>query len=108
VVARIERVAASLPPGLLALQPRSPAIRYVAQAFGGGDQAPVFSAVFADPAAALAFGCALEEDLAYPCEIVPATVAPQPYEVIPGVRCVPMRLAVGAAAFEPDRCEASG
>jgi hypothetical protein len=111
LVERIERIAAAVPADLLAGASPAPQVRYLAHAFGAGDDAPIYYGLFREPAAALAFGCALDEALEAGCEPVPlaaATSAPDPpvFEDAPGVLCRPMRLALGAPAYEPDRCEA--
>ena len=106
VVGRIERIAAGLPAELLADAPRAPHVRYLAHAFGAGDDAPIYYGMFREPAAALAFGCALDEALARGCEPAPLAAASSALEDPPGVHCRPMGLALGAAVYEPDRCEA--
>ena len=106
IVGRIERIAATLPAELLADAPRAPHVRYLAHAFGAGDDAPNYYGMFREPAAALAFGCALDEALARGCEPVPLGAAPAALEDPPGVHCRPMGLALGAPVYEPDRCEA--
>jgi len=104
---RIEQIAAGIPSHLLADYPRGARIRYLAQSFGAGDDAPIFHGVFRDPAAALAFGCALDEDLSNRCGITPPVEGSAVFEEeVPGVYCEPMRLALGAPAYEPDRCDA--
>ena len=104
---RIEQIAAGIPSHLLADHPRGARIRYLAQSFGAGDDAPIFHGVFRDPAAALAFGCALDEDLSNRCGITPPAEGSTVFEEeVPGVHCEPMRLALGAPAYEPDRCQA--
>jgi len=108
LIRRIEQIAAAVPPHLLAPHLPGARIRYVAQGFGSGDEAPIFHGVFRHPAAALAFGCALDDDLGDRCGFTPVAVESAAYEEIPGIRCVPMRLALGASAYEPDRCGASG
>lgn len=107
VVDRIERIAATVPMHLLAGSRPASHVRYLAQGFGPGDDAPVFYGVFREPAAALAFGCALDDHLADACVLAPVTSLGSAGEYPPGVQCVPMGLAFGAPAYEPDRCEAS-
>jgi len=107
LIERIERIAAGVPSHLLAPHLPAPGVRYLAHGFGPGDDAPIFYGSFQQAAAALAFGCALDDHLADRCAPleVSATAA---YEDPPGVRCVPLGLALGAPSYEPDRCEASG
>lgn len=107
IIERIERIAAVVPSHLLANHPPAPGVRYLAHGFGPGNDAPIFYGLFEQAAAALAFGCALDDHLAERCALIPVTAAAA-YEEPPGVRCVPLRLALGAASYEPDRCEASG
>jgi hypothetical protein len=106
IVDRIEQIAAALPAELLAGASRAPHVRYLAHAFGGGDDAPIYYGMFHEPAAALAFGCAIDEALAHGCEPAPLAAASSSSEDPPGVHCRPMRLALGAPVYEPDRCEA--
>ena len=106
IVERIERVAASVPAELLAGASRAPHVRYAAHAFGASDDAPIYYGVFRDPAAALAFGCALDDIFAAACEPAPVMAIAAAYEDPPGVQCRPMRVALGTSAYEPDRCEA--
>jgi hypothetical protein len=111
LVGRIERIAAGLPAELLSGATAAPHVRYLAQAFGAGDDPPIYYGLFREPAAALAFGCALDEALAGGCQPVQLAAASSSvfdaaFEDPPGVQCRPMRLALGAAAYEPDRCEA--
>lgn len=106
IVERIERIAAAVPADLLEGVSREPHVRYLSQAFGAGDDAPVYYGMFREPAAALAFGCALDETLAGSCEPAPVAVGAIAYEDPPGVHCRPLRLALGAPVYEPDRCEA--
>jgi len=108
LIRRIERIAAAVPSHLLASHSSGPRVRYVAQGFGPGDDAPIFHGVFRHPAAALAFGCALDHDLGNRCDVTPVARASAAYEEFPGIRCVPMQLALGASAYEPDRCGAAG
>ncbi len=107
IIERIERIAAGVPSHLLARHSSAPSVRYLAHGFGAEDDAPIFYGLFEQAAAALAFGCALDDHLAERCTWAPVTAAAA-YEELPGVRCVPLRLALGASAYEPDRCEASG
>lgn len=107
IVDRIERIAASLPAELLPNPQPAPQVRYLAHAFGPGDDAPIYYGMFREPAAALAFGCALDEALAHGCESAPLAAAPPIFEDPPGVRCQPLGLALGAPVYEPDRCEAA-
>lgn len=106
VIARIERIAAGVPPQLLSGQPRGANVRYLAHAFGGTDDAAISYGIFQEPAAALAFGCALDDHLVDRCGIAALTMEHAAYENPPGVHCQPIRLALGAPAYEPDRCEA--
>lgn len=106
IVQRIERIAASVPADLLSVVSREPHVRYMSQAFGASDDAPVYYGVFREPAAALAFGCALDEALDSDCKPVPLLAGAVAYEDPPGVQCQPMRIALGAPVYEPDRCEA--
>ncbi len=108
LVERIERIAAAVPRDLLAGVSAEAHVRYVAHGFGGGDDAPIYYGVFREPAAALAFGCALDEHFAHACEPAPLMSRAAVYEDPPGVHCRPMRLAMGAPVYEPDRCEAGG
>lgn len=108
LVQRIERLAAAIPPGLLAGTPRVSGVRYLAHGFDAGDDASISYGLFRDPAAALAFGCAIDEHLLADCGLVPVTGPRGFHEDPPGVQCQPLGLALGAAAYEPDRCEASG
>jgi hypothetical protein len=108
LVERIERIAAAVPLDLLAGEPAATHVRYVAHGFGDGDDAPIYYGVFREPAAALAFGCALDEHFAQACEPVPLMTRAAAYEDPPGIHCRPMRLAMGAPVYEPDRCEAGG
>lgn len=108
LIRRIERIAAGVPSNLLSSHSRAARVRYLAQGFGAGDEAPILQGVFRDPAAALAFGCALDDDLGGDCAITAVAGGSAAYEELPGVTCVPMRLALGAAAYEPDRCETGG
>jgi hypothetical protein len=107
IIERIERIAAGVPAHLLADHPPAPGVRYLAHGFGPGDDAAIFYGLFHHAAAALAFGCALDHHLADRCDMAPVS-ATAAYEEPPGVRCVPLRLALGAPSYEPDRCEASG
>jgi hypothetical protein len=107
IIDRINHVATRIPAAMLARHYRTPGVRYLAQAFSAGDDTAVSYGLFRDPAAALAFGCALDADLSLPCEITPAGPMQSAYEDAPGVTCVPMGIALGAPAYEPDRCEAS-
>jgi hypothetical protein len=118
IVERIERIAAALPADLLAKLPHAGQARYLAHGFGPGDDAPIYYGVFKAPAAALAFGCAVEDlpvdackasplpppSLASPA--TPAGAATGPYQDASAMQCTPLRLAFGAPAYEPDRCEA--
>jgi len=108
LIRRIEQIAAAVPSHLLAPYSLGVRVRYVAQGFGAGDDAPIFQGVFRHPAAALAFGCALDDDLVNRCDLTPVAVKSVAYEEVPGIRCVPMHLALGASAYEPDRCGAAG
>ena len=108
LIERIERIAATVPQHLLTGNPRAMHIRYLAQGFGPGDDAPISYGIFREPAVALAFGCALDADLADRCVLTPVSAASEDNGAPPGVHCVPMRLAFGAPAYEPDRCEANG
>lgn len=108
LIQRIERIAAGLPARRLGSHQRAPRVRYLAQGFGRGDDAQIFYGVFREPAAALAFGCAVDDDLSDRCDITPVAQAAAGYDDDTGLHCEPMRLALGAAAYEPDRCEAGG
>jgi hypothetical protein len=108
LIRRIETIAHGLPPGLLASHGRAAQVRYLAQGFEAGDDAPTSYGVFRDPAAALAFGCAMDDDLAGRCEFTPVAPSALPHDDAAGVHCVPMGLALGAAVYEPDRCEQGG
>jgi hypothetical protein len=108
LVERIERIAAAVPLDLLAGEAAAPHVRYVAHGFGGGDDAPIYYGVFREPAAALAFGCALDEHFAQACEPAPLITRAASHEDPPGVHCRPVRLAMGAPVYEPDRCESGG
>lgn len=108
IVDRIDRIAVRVPVAVLAGNRRGKHVWYLAHAFTAGDDASIEYGVFAEPAAALAFGCARDSDLADACEMVDDIPAHSPYEDPPGVRCVPMRIALGAPAYEPDRCETAG
>ena len=105
IIARIDRVAAQIPAPALAGHRSGPGVRYLAHAFQAGDDAAISYGLFHEPAAALAFGCALDADLAGECGITPVEPAQAAYEELPGVRCEPMGIALGAPAYEPDRCE---
>ena len=107
VLQRIEQAAAALPAHLLADHQPGAQVRYLAHSFGSDDDAAVAYGVFREPAAALAFGCALDDHLNRPCKLV-EPAAGRAYEDVPGVRCTPMGLALGAPAYEPDRCEPAG
>jgi len=108
IVERIERIASSVPAHLLADHRPGAQVRYLAHAFGADDDAAVSYGVFREPAAALAFGCALDDHLKAPCALVEPMAGTAAYADLPGVRCTPMRLALGAPAYEPDRCEPDG
>ena len=103
---RIERIAATLPPHLLAGVGHSANSRYLAHGFGAGDDAPIFYGLFREPAAALAFGCAVDDHLADTCPVVKPSSTGSAYEDPSGVRCTPLGIALGSASYEPDRCEA--
>jgi hypothetical protein len=108
IVQRIERIAAALPAETLASIPQVAHVWYLAHGFGPGDDAPIFYGAFQAPAAALAFGCAIEGRAVGACSLSPVAPAASTYEDPPGVRCTPLRLAFGAPAYEPDRCESGG
>lgn len=105
LIERIERIAAHAPAEALAGHRSGPGVRYLAHAFTAGDDAAISYGLFREPAAALAFGCAIDADLARRCPIAAVDRHQAAYEDVPGVRCEPMRIALGAPAYEPDRCE---
>lgn len=108
VIERIEQIASRIPLRLLEGHRPGRGVQYLAHAFSGDDVAAVSLGVFRDPAAALAFGCALDPHLAGRCELTPVDSGLPAYEGSSGERCTPMGLAVGAPVYEPDRCEAIG
>lgn len=140
LIERIERVAAGIPETSVAGLPRGPGVRYLAQGFTAGDDPGLTEGWFEDPAAALAFGCALDDETEQACDFsdaLPATHAFEsagspgdgipvtdgvadgvadrladtgagPGRLLPGWRCQPLGMAIGAPAFEPDRCEWDG
>jgi hypothetical protein len=108
VIERIERIAAGVPLHLLDDAPRAAQVRYLAHAFESGDDAAISYGIFRGAAAALAFGCALDDDLVDRCELTPVAATPAAYVDGAGLRCAPMRVALGAPAYEPDRCEVDG
>jgi hypothetical protein len=117
---------------VLAGQARDPRVRYLAQAFTPGDDPGLTEGWFEDPAAALAFGCAVEDDASLACGNADGYVTPAGESALaadpsglagasmssygavpvdglaPGWRCEPMGVAVGAPAFEPNRCDRPG
>ena len=105
LIERIERFAAQVPAEMLAGHRPDRGVRYLAHAFASGDDAAISYGLFHEPAAALAFGCALDADLAGRCAVAAVDRVQAPYEDAPGVRCEPMGIALGAPAYEPDRCE---
>ncbi len=76
-IGRMALVAARIPPAVLAGQAQDPRVRYLAQAFTPGDDPGLTEGWFEDPAAALAFGCAIDADLEPTC---------MPEHVIPTLR----------------------
>ncbi len=126
LIERMKQVAARIPPAVLAGQARDPRVRYVAQAFTPGDDPGIAEGWFEDPAAALAFGCAMDDAASLACnpvggEFTLATVPSGPAamgasshdglpsgDFAPGWRCRPLGVAIGSPAFEPDRCEWPG
>ena len=125
-VERLKQVAARIPPGVLMDQSRDLRVRYLAQAFTPGDDPGLVEGWFQDPAAALAFGCALDDDASLACgpgsaelplaepvshpapPAAPSLGTLAPAELVPGWHCRPLGIAVGSPAFEPDRCESPG
>lgn len=117
-IARIERFAARIPQDVLSDRPRDARIRYVAQAFTPGDDPGLTEGWFQDPAAALAFGCAVDDDASLACQaagedflfVADAVDSPDMSadDRAPGWRCRPLGLAIGSPAFEPARCDAPG
>lgn len=108
VIERIERIASQIPSRVLEGHRAGRGVQYLAHAFSGDDVAAVSLGVFRHPAAALAFGCALDPHFAGRCELAPVDSWQAAYGDSPGERCTPMRLAIGAPVYEPDKCEAIG
>ena len=118
----MKQVAARIPPAMLAGQVRDPRVRYVAQAFTPRDDPGLTEGWFEDPAAALAFGCAVDRGGSLAClaargdpELTqiasgiagadqPAYDAVPFEDLAPGWRCRRLGVAVGSPVFEPDRC----
>jgi hypothetical protein len=131
-IERMQQVATRIPPSLLAGKAKDPRIRYLAQAFTPGDDPGLSEGWFEDPAAALAFGCAVDDDASVACATadgipeltVDAGLAADPTglggaslstyggvpvdDPAPGWRCSRLGVAIGAPAFEPDRCDRTG
>ncbi len=122
-IERMEQLAARIPPAVLEGQARDPRVRYLAQAFTSGDDPGLTEGWFEDPAAALAFGCAMDDAASPGCGLGstdsalaplssgPAAMDAPPFgrapsgDVAPGWRCRPLGVAIGSPVFEPDRCE---
>jgi hypothetical protein len=86
--------------------------------FTAGDDPGMSEGWFEDPRAALAFGCAMDEEIGSECGRTEDTarllaLPTAESEAVPeastsGRRCRPIGIALGAPAFEPDRCEWAG
>jgi hypothetical protein len=131
-IERMQQVATLIPPTVLADKAKDPRVRYLAQAFTPGDDPGLTEGWFEDPAAALAFGCAVEDDASPACvnadgnpELgVDSGLAADPPglggdslstyggvpsdDLAPGWRCSRLGVAIGAPVFEPDRCDRTG
>lgn len=125
-IERMKQVAARIPPTVLDGHARGPGVRYLAQAFTPGDDPGLAEGWFEDPAAALAFGCAMEDAASLACSpageelalaALPSGAAAMdvsshgelaPGGFAPGWRCRPLGAAFGSPAFEPERCEWPG